>query len=384
MPEHAVCSASSSHRWLACPPSARLEQKYPDTTSTSANEGTFAHAWAELSLRRFLKQMPETEYVEKRKELSADKFFSNELVEYVDEYVDTVVEKYNEARVRDKGAALLLEQHVDFSCWVSQGFGRSDAVILADGLMEVIDLKYGRNVRVSAEDNPQLRLYALGAYNELSVLYDVDTVVMTIVQPRNGGESSETLTVETLLKWGEAIKPIAKLAYEGKGEFHAGEHCRFCKAAPRCRTLAQYQAVLLKQEDKQPAELTDEEVADVLRRADGFTSWLNHLKEYALEEARDNGRKWPGFKIVEGRSTNHYMDEAKVAETLMQAGFEDIYKPQELIGITAMKKLLGAKKFKSLLSDYLIKPPGKPTLVPDTDARPELNSVEEDFAEIPF
>ena len=384
MPEHAVCSASSSHRWLACPPSARLEQKYPDTTSTSANEGTFAHAWAELSLRRFLKQMPETEYVEKRKELSADKFFSNELVEYVDEYVDTVVEKYNEARVRDKGAALLLEQHVDFSCWVPQGFGRSDAVILADGLMEVIDLKYGRNVRVSAEDNPQLRLYALGAYNELSVLYDVDTVAMTIVQPRNGGESSETLTVETLLKWGEAIKPIAKLAYEGKGEFHAGEHCRFCKAAPRCRTLAQYQAVLLKQEDKQPAELTDEEVADVLRRADGFTSWLNQLKEYALEEARDNGRKWPGFKIVEGRSTNHYMDEAKVAETLMQAGFEDIYKPQELIGITAMKKLLGAKKFKSLLSDYLIKPPGKPTLVPDTDARPELNSVEEDFAEIPF
>ena len=384
MPEHAVCSASSSHRWLACPPSARLEQKYPDTTSTSANEGTFAHAWAELSLRRFLKQMPETEYVEKRKELSADKFFSNELVEYVDEYVDTVVEKYNEARVRDKGAALLLEQHVDFSCWVPQGFGRSDAVILADGLMEVIDLKYGRNVRVSAEDNPQLRLYALGAYNELSVLYDIDTVAMTIVQPRNGGESSETLTVETLLKWGEAIKPIAKLAYEGKGEFHAGEHCRFCKAAPRCRKLAEYQAVLLKQEDKQPAELTDEEVADILRRADGFTSWLNHLKEYALEEARDNGRKWPGFKLVEGRSTNHYTDEAQVAETLMQAGFEDIYKPQELIGITAMKKLLGAKKFKSLLSDYLVKPQGKPTLVPDTDARPELNSVEEDFAEIPF
>ncbi|MDY6350563.1 MAG: DUF2800 domain-containing protein [Selenomonas sp.] len=384
MPEHAVCSASSAARWLACPPSARLEQKYPDTTSTSASEGTFAHSLAELELRFYLHEIPDAEYPERRRELTQDKFFSNELVEYVDEYVDTVVEKYNEARVRDKGAALLLEQHVDFSCWVPQGFGRSDAVILADGLMEVIDLKYGRNVRVSAEDNPQLRLYALGAYNELSVLYDIDTVAMTIVQPRNGGESSETLTVETLLKWGEAIKPIAKLAYEGKGEFQAGEHCRFCKAAPRCRKLAEYQAVLLKQEDKQPAELTDEEVADVLRRADGFTSWLNHLKEYALEEARDNGRKWPGFKLVEGRSTNHYTDEAQVAETLMQAGFEDIYKPQELIGITAMKKLLGAKKFKSLLSDYLVKPQGKPTLVPDTDARPELNSVEEDFAEIPF
>lgn len=207
-----------------------------------------------------------------------------------------------------------------------------------------------------------------------------------IVQPRNGGTSSEVMRIETLLDWGESIKPVAQQAYRGEGHFLAGEHCRFCKAAPRCRTLAQFQEATMKEGDKQPQELTDEEVADILSRADAFTSWLSKLKDYALEEARDNGRKWPGFKLVEGRSTNRYKDEELVGYVLEHEGFqtEDIYKPRELIGITAMKKLLGAKKFKDILADYLVKPQGKPTLVPESDKRPEWNAATDDFEEIPF
>lgn len=386
MPEHAVCSASSAHRWLACPPSARFEQKFQDTSSTSASEGTFAHAWAENELHLFLYDIKEQEYIEKRKELTGDKFFSNELVEYVDEYVDGVIEKYNEARTRDKGAALLLEQHLDFSDWVPQGFGRSDAVILADGLMEVIDLKYGRNVRVDAKGNPQLRLYALGAWSELSMFYDIDAVRMTIIQPRNGGESSETLSIDTLLQWGEDVKPVAQQAYKGEGTFQPGEHCRFCKAAPRCRALSDYQQSLLRIGEDHPGATTDEEIAEVLSRADGFLRWVNQVKEYALAEARDNGYHWPGYKLVEGRATKHYESEDEVADALEKEGYKDgdIYKPAELLGLTAMKKLLGAKKFQSLVEPHLVKSEGKPVLVPDSDKRPEWHSPDKDFEEIPF
>lgn len=382
MPEHAVCSPSAAHRWLSCPPSAQLEQQYPDTSSESAREGTFAHSWAELNLRHYLGTYSDEVYMEHRKELSADPFFSNALVEYVDEYVDTVIEKYNDAKTRDKGAALLLEQQVNFTDWVPDGFGRSDAIILADGVMEVIDLKYGRNIRVLAKDNPQLRLYALGAYNELSVLYDIDSTQLTIIQPRNGGESTELLPIRDLLNWGEAVKPIAKLAYAGKGIQKAGPHCKFCKAAPRCRVLAQY-SMSIKQ-DKEPKELTDAELAEVLKRADEVTAWLNGVKEYALEEARDRGHKWPGFKLVEGRSCQKYTDETDVAGVLHREGLsdEDIYKPKAIIGITAMKKLLGPKKFTTILGGYLVKPPGKPTLAPESDKRPEWNSPDDDFEDI--
>lgn len=385
MPEHAVCSPSAAHRWMHCTPSARLEQKYPDTTSESASEGTFAHAWAELQLRLFLNQITQDDYVKRRKEMIDNEFYSKALKDYTEEYVDIVISKYNAAKARDKGAALLLEQHVDFTEWVPEGYGRSDAIVLADGLMEVIDFKYGRNVQVVAQNNPQLRLYALGAYAELACIYDIDTTVLTIVQPRNGGESSETLRHENLLAWGDSIKPVAKLAYEGKGKVKPGDYCRFCKAASKCRELAEYQMSITEHMPQQTKELTDEEIADILQRADGFISWLNGVKDYALAEACDHGHKWPGMKLVEGRSCQKYTDETEVAYMLNHEGYDDdlIYKPESLIGITAMEKLLGPKKFKSLMSEYLIKPPGKPTLVPDSDKRPEWNSPENDFEDIP-
>lgn len=385
MPEHAICSPSSAHRWLICTPSARLELKYPDTQSLSAAEGTFAHGMAELKLRHYLDEVTDKDYEAKFKRLKEDPFYSPALVEYVDEYVNAVVEMYSEAQACDEEAALMLEFKLDFSEYVQDGFGRSDAVIFADGIMSVIDFKYGRNVKVEAKDNPQLRLYALGAYSELSFIYDIDAVNVVIIQPRNGGLSSELIRISDLLAWGESIKPKAQLAYDGLGQPEPGEHCKFCKAAPCCKEFAEYN-IQKCQGCKTPEELTAEELVSVLNVADSITGWLNQVKEYALVESRDHGKHWPGMKLVEGRSCSKYKDEAQIAGVLHVAGYDDadIYKPKSLIGITAMKKLLGPKKFSVYLNDYLVKPPGKPTLVPESDKRPEWNSPKEDFEEIPF
>lgn len=382
MPKHAILSASGSARWLACTPSARLELQYPDTRSEAAKEGTFAHAWAEIQLKKALhKETPDD--LTREADMKEKDFYSKALTEYVNEYVDAVLEKYVDAQTRDKDAALLLEQSLDFSYWVPKGFGRGDAVIIADGLMEIVDLKYGKNVAVDAKNNSQLRLYALGAYHELTAFFDVDTVTMTVVQPRNEiGISSETLPVTELLSWGEIIRPIASLAYEGKGNLVPGPHCKFCKAAVRCQALKAY----CETPDKEAMEMSNMEISQVLIKADHIISWLHKVQEYALEMARDGGVKWPGFKLVEGRSNRKYSDEEEVAQRLESEGIakEKIYKPRALIGITDMQKLLGKKSFEQILSPYIIKPPGKPTLVPESDKRPEWNAPDDDFEPIPF
>lgn len=383
--EHAILSASGAHRWLNCTPSARLEENYPDTQSESANEGTFAHTLGELRLRMDLQQISEDDFKKQIAKMKKDAFWSNALVEYVDEYVDYVVEQYNEALTRDKEAALLLEQRLDFSDYVPQGFGRGDAVIVADGTMQIIDLKYGKNVAVRAENNPQLRLYALGAIAELSCIYDIDSVAISIVQPRNGGISAEFLTLQDLQAWGESIKPIAQKAIKGEGELTPGEHCRFCKAAVRCRAIKNQVAEVEKiMEESVDTRLTDTEVSEVLTKAENIISWLHKVQDYALTEARDNGYKWPGFKLVEGRSNRKYSDETKVAAALMVQNYtpDQFYKPQALIGITDMQKLLGKKEFERILDKYIIKPPGKPTLVPESDKRPEWNSPDSDFEDL--
>lgn len=381
MAEHAILSASSAHRWLKCTPSALLEAKYPDTQSESAAEGTFAHAWAELQLKKALKQITALEYKRAEKQMMADQFYSQSLADYVDEYVSYVLECYMEAQETDPGAALLLEQHLDYSEWVPGGFGRGDAVIVADRNLHIIDLKYGKNVPVTAKDNPQLRLYALGAYHTLSVLYDTYHIKASIVQPRNGGISSEEMTLLDLVIWGQKIRGIAEIAIQGEGELVPGEHCRFCKAAPRCPKQAALFEEVQASVTNEPNELTDQELADILQRADAVISWLHKVQEYALTEARDNGRKWPGFKLVEGRSNRVYTDESQAAVRLTEAGYktEDIYKPITLKGITDIQKLLGKKKFTELLDDLIAKPQGKPALVPEDDKRPEWNSAADDF-----
>ena len=229
---HAVLSASGSKRWLSCPPSARLERKFPDKAGEAAQEGTLAHALAEARIRHWLGEISESGLTLRIDNIRHDALYSPEMGEYVSEYVDLCIEKINAAQ----GTALV-EERLDFSRWVKNGFGTGDMVIIGDGVLEIVDLKYGKGVPVSAEGNTQMQLYALGAIEQYGYIYDFDHVRMSIFQPRNGGLSTQLMSVDELLAWGESIKPIAELAYEGKGEFKAGDHCRFCRAAAQCKAL---------------------------------------------------------------------------------------------------------------------------------------------------
>lgn len=378
---HAVLAPSGAHRWLNCPPSARLEEQFPDTSSEMAMEGTFAHKFAEINLLHFIGEISDDEFTASIAEMRKDKFYSKALAEYVDEYVNVVVTKYLKAKQLNRGTSLLLERKVDLSAYVPQCYGHADAIIISDNNLEICDLKYGAGVKVDAKNNPQLRLYALGAYDELGFLFSIGTVTVTIVQPRNGGVSSETLSVAQLMKWGELIKPIAKLAFDGKGEFKAGEHCKFCRASNICKHHADYQLEVVKDDFDDPDILSDTEISKILARADNIIKWLNNVKDFALKEAIDKNKHWAGFKIVEGRSIRKIIDENKAVEILQSNGATDnqIWKPKEILGLTALEKNFGKKKIAEWLSGVIQKPPGKPALVPESDERQEWQNAQSDF-----
>ena len=372
---HAILSASASKRWLSCPPSARLERKFPDKAGEAAREGTLAHALAEAQIRHYLREITDEEEALRIETIRHNALYAPEMDEYISEYVDLCIEKINAAQ----GLALV-EERLDFSRWVKHGFGTGDMVILGDGALEIVDLKYGKGVPVPAEGNPQMQLYALGAIEQYGCIYDFDHVRMSIFQPRNGGLSTHLVSVDDLLAWGEEIKPIAELAYAGKGEFRAGEHCRFCKAAPQCKTLSEYNMELAKLEFRDADLLTDEEVSLVLSRVEGLVRYAEKIKVFALNEAL-KGHKWPGYKVVEGRSNRRITDEVQAAKLLRKAGYGDdvIYKPVKMQGITELEKALTKKKFTMLLGSVIEKPPGKPTLVPEEDERPEYDSAKNEF-----
>ena len=372
---HAVLSASGSKRWLSCPPSARLERKFPDRAGEAAQEGTLAHALAEARIRHWLGETSENGLTLRIDSIRHDALYSPEMGEYVQEYVDLCVEKINAAQ----GVALV-EERLDFSRWVRNGFGTGDMVIIGDGVLEIVDLKYGKGVPVSAEGNTQMQLYALGAIEQYGYIYDFTHVRMSIFQPRNGGLSTQLMSVDDLLAWGESIKPIAELAYAGKGDFKAGDHCRFCRAAAQCKALADYNMEIAKLEFRDTDLLTDDEVSFVLERVDGLVRYAEKIKTHALEEAL-KGHRWPGFKVVEGRSNRKITNEAKAVKLLRKAGYTDdvIYKPLEMQTITALEKLVTKKKFGELLGSVVEKPPGKPTLVPEDDKRPEYDPVHSEF-----
>lgn len=372
---HAVLSASGSKRWLSCPPSARLERKFPDKAGEAAQEGTLAHALAEARIRHWLGEISESGLALRIDSIRHDALYSPEMGEYVSEYVDLCIEKINEAH----GTALV-EERLDFSRWVKNGFGTGDMVIIGDGVLEIVDLKYGKGVPVSAEGNTQMQLYALGAIEQYGYIYDFDHVRMSIFQPRNGGLSTQLMSVEELLAWGESIKPIAELAYEGKGDFKAGDHCRFCRAAAQCKALSEYNMEIAKLEFRDADLLTDDEVSFVLERVDGLVRYAEKVKTHALEEAL-KGHRWPGFKVVEGRSNRKIMDEAKAVKLLRKAGYTDdvIYKPLAMQTITDLEKAITKKKFSKLLGSVIEKPPGKPTLVPEDGERPEYDPAKAEF-----
>ena len=366
--KHALLGASSSARWLVCTPSARLEAMFPDEQSPYAAEGTVAHDLAESILRHKLegKKLPKHDH-------------SAEMVEAVNRYVDICEEKVNEARARSSDAEVMIEAKLDFSRWVPEGFGTGDMVIVADGILEVIDLKYGKGVPVSAIENTQMRLYALGAYDVNEFLYDIKTVRMTIVQPRLDSVSTDEMALEELLDWGEDIKPIAQRAFNGEGECTPCDYCNFCKARHTCRALADTcLAAFYKDGGKLNQLLTDREVSDILGMKDLITKWIKGVYDFAYEKALSGEKQWPGYKLVEGTSRRTITDPDAAAQTLLDNGYkeEDIFKPRELEGITNLQKVLGKKGVSEYLEAYIDKPEGKPTLVPDSDKRPAINTAE--------
>lgn len=364
MAEHAVLSASGSHRWLNCTPSARLELEFENTGSEAAREGTAAHALCEHKLKRALHM---------RSRRPASDYDSDEMEECTDAYVDFVMEQYEAAKQVCEDPVILIEQRLDFSCYVPDGFGTGDCLIISDDRIHIIDFKYGMGVLVEAEGNPQMKLYALGALAVYDALYDIREVSMTIFQPRRENVSTWTIPVEDLKAWAEnELKPRAKMAYDGEGEYFPGEWCTFCRAAVRCRTRAEEKLKLAQNEFRMPPLLTDAEIEDILAVLPDLTKWANEIAAYALDAALNHGKEWNGFKVVEGRSVRKYRDEAAVAEAAKEAGYKDIYR-QSLIPLTEMQRLMGKDKFEEILGGLITKAPGRPTLVPKSDKRPAMN-----------
>lgn len=381
MPDvHAKLSASGAKRWMSCTPSANLEQLFPEETSEFAKEGTFAHAMAELMINRRIALSGDwAEYYESLDKMREDEYYSKELEDYIEAYVDTVQEIFNEAKAEcelDYYAEIMTEQRLYFSEFVPDGFGTGDVVILSEDTVRVIDLKYGKGVPVSAVDNPQLKLYALGAISEYSTLYDFTKVKTTIIQPRLDSISTAEYTVNELLAWGiYTVKPLAEKALKGEGEYVAGDHCRFCKARRQCKARAEYYTSLKDKEFKSPDLLTSEELSEVLNIGEHLSSWLKDVQDFALKEALA-GKAITGYKLVEGRSTRKYADEEKVVEALKKAGYDedDLYE-KKIKGVTAMQKITGKKAFDEILGGLVVRTDGKPTLVPESDKRHAIGSA---------
>lgn len=371
MPDnHAVLSASSSYRWLACPPSALECAKLPDVQSDFAKQGTESHALCEYKVKKALGQKGENP----TKSLTT---FDEEMAECTDAYAQFVMESLSAAKAACNDPLVLVEQRLDFSRWVPEGFGTGDCLIVADDTLSVIDYKHGLGVLVEADKNPQMMCYALGALDLFDGIYDIRKVSMTIFQPRRENVSTCTMSKEELLQWAETVlKPTAELAAKGEGEYKAGDHCRFCKIKATCRKRAEYNLELAKYDFAMPSTLEDEEVEAILAKADELVSWAGDVKEYALQQAL-SGKNWAGWKLVEGRSNRRYVSEKAVATKVEEAGYSPYEK--KLMGITALTRLLGKKRFDELLTDLIEKPQGKPVLVPETDKRPTLHTAVDDF-----
>lgn len=377
MPKHAYLSASASHRWLACPPSAKLCANILDQASEYAQQGTDCHELCAYLVEKALGR----DVIDPTENLT---YYDAEMQNCAEEYRNYVLEQIEASREFCKDPQVMIEQRLDFSRWVENGFGTGDCVIVADEVLQIIDYKHGLGILVSAGDdehggNSQMMCYALGALEVFGDIYDINQIKMTIFQPRRDNISTYTISKEDLLKWAdEVLAPIAQLAYVGKGEFNAGDHCTFCKVKATCRKRAEYNLELAKYDFEMPATLDDTEIAAILEKVDEMISWGNDIKDYALQQAQ-SGVHFEGWKIVEGRSNKKYTDENAVADTVKDAGFDPYEK--KLLGITAMSTLLGKKKFEELLGGLIYKPPSKPTLVPESDKRPAMNTAKDDFKE---
>lgn len=356
---HAILSASSAHRWINCPPSARLEQQFPNRSSPAAAEGSAAHALGEAKIRKELMgedvEMPTSEYD------------GEEMDRHTDDYLAFVAEQLS----RFENPLLYIEQRLDFSEYVPDGFGTGDCVIIGDDEMHVIDFKYGLGVHVEAERNPQMMLYALGALSNCKGICDIRKVSMTVFQPRRENISTWTETVDDLRNWAEhTLAPAAKQAFAGEGQYSCGDWCVFCRAKQTCRARAEANLSLLRYELERPPLLSDDEIDRILGQLEGLVRWAEEIRSYARHSALRRGKHWNGFKLVEEKTFRRYTNEKAVAEAVLKLGIDPYEK--KLLGIGAMAKLLGRERFDDLLGHLIEKPRGKPTLVPITDRRPEI------------
>jgi len=363
MGSHALLSASSSKRWLNCPPSARLCAEVEDTTSEYAKEGTDAHTLCEYKVKTMLG-------IEMQDPTADLSYYDEEMERCANDYACYIMEGLEDIKAYCNDPLVLIEQRLDFSKYVPDGFGTGDCLIVADNTLYIIDFKYGKGVEVDSEDNPQMMCYAIGALELFDRLYDIENVCMIIFQPRIENISVSNMSVTELYNWAEnTLKPIAQLAYEGKGEFKAGDHCQFCKIKATCRKRAEYNMELAKYDFEEPAELTDEEVSEILIKSGDLVSWVSDVKEYALNQAIQ-GKNYPNLKLVEGRSNRKYLNEEEAARAVIAAGYDPYEK--KILGITSMTSLLGKTKFMEVLGDLVYKPQGKPTLVLESDKRPAM------------
>lgn len=368
--QHALLSASSAEKWLNCNPSARLEEKFPESTSEYAEEGRLAHEIAELKLTKHFTPMGPQKYANTLKRLQANPVYNPEMLGYTDAYLEFVQEA---AHSYAAPPYITIEKRVDFSDVAPEGFGTSDCILIGGKTLHIIDFKYGKGVSVSAVQNPQMMLYAIGALSAYWMLYEIDTVRMSIVQPRLGEPSTWDMPIVDLVKWGGYVKPLAQLAYEGKGEFCAGEWCRFCRAKAQCRARSTTMTALEAFSNALPPLISNEEVGSILLRAQTLKSWVSDLEEYALSTLL-KGEDIPGWKAVEGRSNRQFADTDAAFEVLKQAGYDEaVLYERKPITLTAVEELLKKKPFNELLGPYVIKPPGKPTLATANDKREAIN-----------
>lgn len=388
--KHALLSASAASRWINCPPSARLCEKIPEDPSTYAQEGTLAHSMCEIKLNAFVTPTPKRTVTSRLNKLKKNELYASEMDGHTDTYVDYVKKI---ALSFPTKATVTVETKVDYSNYAPEGFGTADCLIIHGADLYVIDFKYGQGVPVSAEENPQMKLYALGALNLYGMFYPIKNIHFTIVQPRLNNISEWDTTIEALKAWGESIKPIAQLAYDGKGEYSSGEHCRFCKIKATCRKRAENNLELAKHQFAKPIQLakkdepklTDSEVGSILQTAKDLKKWVEDLEKYALKSILE-GKPIDGWKAVEGRgSRNWNADTDVITQRLSSLGYpQELAFERKVLSVAQLEKVVKKNDFENM-ADLVEKTKGKPTLAPITDKRPDFTqgtTAEQDFRTI--
>lgn len=383
---HAVLSASSSHKWLKCTRSARLEETFPDKTSEYMEEGTLAHEIAEFKVRDSLLDdtTPKSTRTKKLNKLKNRKHFDKEMFTHTDTYLEFIK---GEALQTGNKPFIAVEQRLDFSRYVPEGFGTADCILISGDTLQVIDFKYGKGVKVEAENNPQMKLYALGAIEQFKMFYDIKYIKMTIVQPRMDNISSYEIPIEPLLEWGETVvKPQAQKAFMGIGEFEKGEHCRFCKAKGACEFRADEYVKDIEEAQNTTGILSNDKVGEILTKLQGVEQWIIDLRDYALEKIL-KGENIKGWKAVEGKSNRKIVEQEKAFEILIANGHKEamLYERRPLT-LTALEKAIGKKELATAIGDYIEKPKGAPTLVVETDKREPYKSISalEEFKNLEF